>query len=113
VVTAKLIGTEFRRSPLFQGGLEIPCIVTVSLAGNAKGNELMKKYEELVTDLYVEPENIVNLGSFLKEDEVDLSIQRSSQVKSKGKQKAPKRTNDIRNLFNRGPPKVIRLEVED
>jgi hypothetical protein len=111
VVTAKLIGTEFRRSPLFQGGLEIPCMVTVSLAGHAKGNELIKKYEELVTELYIEPENIVNVGSFLKEDELDLSLPRASQVKAKGKEKAPKRTNDIRNLFNRGPPKVIRLEV--
>ena len=28
-ITAKLIGSDYRRSPLFQGGLEIPCLVTV------------------------------------------------------------------------------------
>ena len=30
-VTAKLIGSDYRRSQLFQGGLEIPCLVTVVL----------------------------------------------------------------------------------
>ena len=30
-VTAKLSTTKYRKSPLFQGSLEIPCIVTISL----------------------------------------------------------------------------------
>ena len=55
-VTVKLGGTAYRHSPLIQGGLEIPCLVTVVLTGNIHGNVLMKRYEEMVTELYSEPE---------------------------------------------------------
>ena len=36
----------------------------------------MKRYEELVTDLYSEQENMVKVGSFLKEetDEAGISL---------------------------------------
>ena len=33
-VTAQLTGTHYRRSPLFQGGLEIPCLVTATIPGS-------------------------------------------------------------------------------
>ena len=36
-VTAQLTGTHYRRSPLFQGGLEIPCLATVTIPGSIKG----------------------------------------------------------------------------
>ena len=32
-VSAKLTSTHYRRSPLVQGGIEIPCVVTVSMPG--------------------------------------------------------------------------------
>ena len=84
-VTAKLIGTDYRRSPLIQGGLEIPCLVTVVLTGNINGNALMKRYEELVSDLYSQQESMVKVGSFLKEkaDETDISILPRSQKAKK------------------------------
>ena len=44
-VTAKLSSTNYRKSPLFQGGLEIPCIVTVSLPASIKGHMLIQRYQ--------------------------------------------------------------------
>ena len=34
-VSAKLKSTHYRRSPLVRGGIEIPCVVTVSMPGTA------------------------------------------------------------------------------
>ena len=44
-ITAKLSSTHYRRSPLFQTGLEIPCEVTVTIPANIKGHFLMQRYE--------------------------------------------------------------------
>ena len=40
-VTAQLTGTHYR-SPLFQGGLKIPCLVTVIIPGSIKGLMLIQ-----------------------------------------------------------------------
>ena len=44
-ITAKLSSTHYRRSPLFQTGLEIPCEVTVTIPANIKGHFLMQRSE--------------------------------------------------------------------
>ena len=54
-VSAKLTSTHYRRSPLFQGGIEIPCVVTVSMPGTVINQLLMERYKQLVETLYVEP----------------------------------------------------------
>ena len=65
VMTAKLTSDHYRWSPLIQGGLDIPCLVTAKMNGYSAQNQmLLKKYEEMVNTLYVEPKNEV-LGSFL------------------------------------------------
>ena len=40
-VSAKLTSTHYRRSPLVQGGIEIPCVVTVSMPGTVINQLLM------------------------------------------------------------------------
>ena len=42
-VTAQLTGTHYRRSPLVNGGLEIPCLVTVAIPGRIKGHRLIRR----------------------------------------------------------------------
>ena len=103
-ITAKLIGSDYRRSPL---------LVTVVLTGNLNGNAVMKRYEELVTDLYSEQENKVKVGSLLKEEtgEADISLLPRSQKSKKTSVVArrPKRNHGIRALFalNRNPPATM------
>ena len=40
-VKAVITCLYYRRSPLFQGGLEIPCLVTVSMPGTIRNNLLL------------------------------------------------------------------------
>ena len=56
-VTAKLTSTHYRKSPLFQGGLEIACEVTVTIPASIKGHLLMQRYEKMVQELYCEPKD--------------------------------------------------------
>ena len=46
-----------RRSPLVQGGLEIPVLVTVIMELGNNNVQVIKKYEELVNEHYKEPSN--------------------------------------------------------
>ena len=65
-VSVTITGTHYRRSPLVQGGLEIPCNLTASLPGySARNHVLLQKSVEILRDLYVEPTNEEIIGSFL------------------------------------------------
>ena len=56
---------HYRRSPLVQRALEIPCNLTTSFPGYSAKNVLLQKYLEIVNDLYAEPKNEETVGSFL------------------------------------------------
>ena len=64
-VSLKLTSTNYRRSPLVQGGLEIPCLVTVTMSGTIINQLIMEKYKQLVNEKYVEPKEEEIIGSFL------------------------------------------------
>ena len=66
-VTAQLTGTHYRRSPLFQGGLQIPCLVTVTIPGSIKGHMLIQRYQQMVEELYCAPKEKVIMRSFLEQ----------------------------------------------
>lgn len=66
-VSCQVISVCYRRSPLVQGGLEIPVRVTVDMDIGDSNTQVLKKYEELVTEHYKEPEN----GTF---DDVTASV---------------------------------------
>ena len=57
VIIATLNTTNYRRSPLVQGELEIACKVTVRMPGTIKNHMLMDRYLELVRTLYAEPKD--------------------------------------------------------
>ena len=64
-VVATLSSTNYRRSPLVQGGLEIPCSVTIFMPGTLKNKEIIKTYKDMVDVLYTEPDGSVVVGSFV------------------------------------------------
>ena len=64
-VTSKQTSTNYRRSPLVQGGIEIPCLITVTMPGTILNQLLMERFKQLVQEKYVEPKNEEILGSFL------------------------------------------------
>ena len=55
VVTVKVIDIHHRRSPIVQGGLEIPIQVTVKMEYSEKNKDALTKYESLVAWYYKEP----------------------------------------------------------
>ena len=102
IVKAIITCSFYRRSPLFQGGLEIPCMVTVSMPGTIRNHLLLDRYRELVTDLYCEPEDEVIIGNFLSLTE-QAPIERPQKRKKivSVPEKEKNQSNDIRLLFKR------------
>ena len=47
-IIAELTSDHYRRSPLIQGGIEIPCKVTAKIAGTVINLLIMEKYIQLV-----------------------------------------------------------------
>lgn len=54
-VTCQVIDDRHRRSPLIQGGLEIPVKVVVDMDANEKAMQALQLYETLVREYYKEP----------------------------------------------------------
>ena len=80
-VQAQLVTTNYRKSPLVQGGLEIACEVSVKMPPTVKNHMLIDKYLELVETLYSEPKEEVIFGSFINRAKdpavVDFEVRRS------------------------------------
>ena len=55
--TSKRKDAHFRRSPLIQGGLEIPVEATVRMEASTKNVEAIKRFKQLVEQHYKEPVN--------------------------------------------------------
>ena len=54
-VTVKVTDTKYRRSPLIQGGLEIP--VEVQMENSSENQKALGKYKTLIAENYHEPVN--------------------------------------------------------
>ena len=52
---AVLTSRYYRRSPLVQGGMEIPCLISFKMPATLKNTQLAEKYLELVNQKYAEP----------------------------------------------------------
>ena len=65
-VEAQLSSKNFSRSPLIQGGLEIPSDVLVTMPGTIDNQFILEKYRKLVCEKHAEPKEEVIIGSFLE-----------------------------------------------
>ena len=65
-VSAKLMSTHYGRSPLVQGGIEIPCVVTVSMPGTVINQLLMERYKQFVETLGTKSKEEEILETFLQ-----------------------------------------------
>ena len=106
IITAQLTSEHYRRSPLVQGGLEIPCKVTVTIPGTCANLLVMEKYKQLVDELYVQPKEEQIIGSFLQPlssviEETAEELPCQSNV-----QKPKKRKQYHIELFNNAPKRL-------
>lgn len=102
-IKATLTSSNYRRSPLVQGGLEIACIVTVKMPATIKNHMLVEKYMQIVNELYAEPKEEIILGSFLKKSR-DAITEPVTAKKNNGKEslipkKKPRKDRDIRTIL--------------
>ena len=101
-VVAKLTATHYRRSPLFQGGLEIPCEITVSMPGSIKGHMLLQRYQDIVDELYCQPKDEIIMGSFLERNVGRIEPARANKRKRiKKAVQQPTGNKDIRHFFQK------------
>ena len=88
----------------FQGGLEIPCLVTVNVPGTIRNHLLLDRYRELVTELYCEPKDEIIIGNFLSPTEQGQKIDRKGFQYQKRKRFSAKTSGfclDARNRATR------------
>ena len=121
-VEAQLSSTNYRRSPLIQGGLEIPCNVIVTMPGTIDNQLILEKYKKLVIEKYTEPKEEVIIGSFpenviAQPGPSTAQKQQKSNVnnlvnnKKKAEKKKPVASYDIRSLLSESRPNVIKKKV--
>ena len=67
-MTTVLTSEHYRRSPLVQGGLEIPCRVQITMANTKKCSQILDRYLDLIDTLYSQPNPPEILGSILSDD---------------------------------------------
>lgn len=67
VVCAKVIDKTHRRSPLVQGGLEIPVQVTAEMDLTERNKAILVKYKQIVVSNYKEPRMDGNFDDCTKE----------------------------------------------
>ena len=91
IVEAQLTAAHYRRSPLVQGGLEIPCSLIFKMPETKKSSELLKKYLERFESKQTEPQEIIILGTFIKKDSLATTSRETTGKSSTGiKQKSNK-----------------------
>ena len=107
VFTVEVTSTNYLRSPLIQGGLEIPTKLTVMMPGTLKDRLLMGKYNEIVNERYAEPKDEEVLGSFLALPPVGQACKRDTRSEKNTKQGRKTKENhygqdqDNRQLFRK------------
>ena len=55
IVKVEVIDPQHRRSPLLQGGLEIPVKVIIEMEHSTRGHEILARFQTHIRDNYKEP----------------------------------------------------------
>ena len=105
-VIARITSNHYRKSPLFQGGLEVKCLVTVILPATVRGHLLLSNYEEMVKQLYTEPKEETIMGSYLTKhfpvNNTNVALQENERKRKKnGKKDKNVKSKDIRDMLKR------------
>ena len=92
-----LTSTNYQRSPLVQGGLEIACEVVVKMPGTVRNH----RYITLVKERYTEPKDETIMGSFLVSVPEPLADgNRTINHKKKKTHNTVVASRNIRDMFN-------------
>ena len=101
ILTATIISEHYRKSSLFQGGFEIPCVITMIVT--VCGHYILQRYEQFVKTFYAEPKDEVFIGSYLTKTDSSV-IQTNCGIRAKKKKKNTKdkvKSKDIRDMLKK------------
>ena len=98
-VSSKLTSTHYGRSPLVQRGIEIPCVVTVSMPDTVINQLLMERCKQLVETLNTEPKKEEILGTFLQLENTGEQDLAPVAPKQKKKPKCPLESDKDQKIF--------------
>ena len=105
------IWMHYRRSPLAQGGLDVPCKMTIAMIGSVVNHLLLTRYKSLFKELYIEPkyEEIVSIFLSLAQHENEIgeiveAEPRPRQPKPQQQKNEEVNSRDIWDMF-RNPTK--------
>ena len=108
--TATLTSEHFRQSAVAHGGLEIPYKVSVTMPGTVSNLLVLRKYWQLVEDLYTEPKNGDILGSFLHAivtDQRPPPAKRNTKIKKAVPSNVPEH-RDVRSFFGNAATRQLK-----
>ena len=74
-----------RKSLLFQDGLEIRYVITVTMIATVRGHLLLQRYEQFVKNLYAELKDEVIVGCYLTK--TNLSIVQMTGFVQRGRER--------------------------
>ena len=102
VMHAEISCVKYRNYPLVQGGLELSCIVFVSMPPTVLNENLISRYMSLVASLFVEPSKETEVGNFEREKETDFSVDSTTtktktNVQTKNKRKSQETSTEKQN----------------
>ena len=101
-VKAVVTCSYYRHSPLSLGGLEIPCLVTVSMPRTIRNYLLLDRYRQLVTELYCKPKDEIIIGNFLlPTEQVPIERPQKRQERVSVPENETIQCKNIRLLFRR------------
>ena len=63
-VVVKTRGRHYRRSPLAQDGLEVPCQIKIAMVGRIINHHLLVGYQQLLKELHIEPKDEKIIATF-------------------------------------------------
>ena len=109
-IALKICGRHYRRSPLVQDGLEVPCEIKIAIVGRIVNLHLLVRYESLLKELHIEPKDEEVIGIFLsirneienvnQEVEIEIEAVQTELLKKTGqKKKTEVKSKGIRNMF--------------
>ena len=104
-VSLKIRGRHYRRSPLVQDGLEVPCDVTITMIGSVVNHLLLRKYETLLNEFYLEPQEEEIIGTFLT---LNTNIEIEEPRPRAAKKKERKKKTDSNSVVSRDIREMIR-----
>lgn len=107
-ISLKIRGRHYRRSPLIQGGLEVPCDVTITMVRSVVNHLLLTRYEALLKEFYLEPKEEEIIGTFLSlANETEIEIEPRLRPAAATRKDRPKK-KDFSSVSSRDIREMIR-----